>query len=45
MMGPDSDVRDPQTEIIGTYIEGVKDARRILATGDKALAAGKPILM
>lgn len=38
-------IRDPKTEIIGTYIEGVKDARRILATGDKALAAGKPILM
>ncbi len=38
-------IRDPKTEIIGTYIEGVKDARRILATGDKALAAGKPVLM
>ncbi|MBY0267664.1 MAG: CoA-binding protein, partial [Burkholderiales bacterium] len=38
-------IRDPQTEIIGTYIEGVKDARRILDVGDKALAAGKPILM
>ncbi len=38
-------IRDPQTDIIGTYIEGVKDARRILDTGDKALAAGKPILM
>jgi acyl-CoA synthetase (NDP forming) len=38
-------IRDPQTEIIGTYVEGVKDARRILDVGDKALAAGKPILM
>ena len=38
-------IRDPKTDIIGTYIEGVKDARRILDTGDKALAAGKPILM
>jgi acyl-CoA synthetase (NDP forming) len=38
-------IRDPQTDIIGTYIEGVKDARRILDIGDQALAAGKPILM
>ncbi|MBM3373554.1 MAG: acetate--CoA ligase family protein, partial [Betaproteobacteria bacterium] len=38
-------IRDPKTEIIGTYIEGVKDARRILEVGDQALAAGKPILM
>lgn len=38
-------IRDPHTDIIGTYIEGVKDARRILDVGDKALAAGKPILM
>ncbi len=38
-------IRDPKTEIIGAYIEGVKDARRILDIGDQALAAGKPILM
>jgi len=38
-------IRDSQTDIIGAYIEGVKDARRILDVGDKALAAGKPILM
>lgn len=38
-------IRDPNTDIIGAYIEGVKDARRILDVGDKALAAGKPILM
>ncbi len=38
-------IRDPKTDIIGAYIEGVKDARRILDVGDKALAAGKPILM
>ena len=38
-------IRDPKTEIIGTYIEGVKDARCILEIGDEALAAGKPILM
>lgn len=38
-------IRDPKTDIIGTYIEGVKDARRILDVGDQALAAGKPILM
>ena len=33
-------IRDPHTDIIGAYIEGVKDARRILDVGDKALAAG-----
>ncbi|MBS1218550.1 MAG: CoA-binding domain protein [Proteobacteria bacterium] len=38
-------IRDPHTDIIGAYIEGVKDARRILEIGDRALAAGKPILM
>ena len=38
-------IRDPKTKIIGAYIEGVKDARRILDIGDHALAAGKPILM
>lgn len=38
-------IRDPNTDIIGAYIEGVKDARRILDIGDKALAANKPILM
>jgi acyl-CoA synthetase (NDP forming) len=38
-------IRDPQTEIIAGYVEGLKDARRLLDVGDAALAAGKPILM
>ena len=38
-------VRDPQTEIIGAYAEGLKDARRLVEVGEKALLAGKPILM
>lgn len=38
-------IQDPKTEIIVGYIEGLKDARRLLAVGNQALAAGKPILM
>ena len=38
-------IRDPQTEIIAAYIEGAKDASRLPEIGDKALAAGKPILI
>lgn len=38
-------IRDPQTEIIAAYVEGLRDARRLLDIGDAALAAGKPILM
>jgi len=38
-------IRDPKTEIIVGYVEGLKDARRLLEVGDKALAARKPILM
>jgi acyl-CoA synthetase (NDP forming) len=38
-------IRDPQTEIIAGYIEGLKDARRLIDIGEKALLAGKPILM
>ena len=38
-------VRDPNTEIIGAYLEGAKDAWRIPEVGQKALAAGKPVLM
>ena len=38
-------IRDPHTEIIGAYLEGAKDARRLPEIGQKALAAGKPILM
>src|SRR5262245_53957976 len=38
-------IRDPQTEIITGYIEGLKDAGRLVEVGDRALAAGKPIFM
>lgn len=38
-------IRDPKTEIIAGYIEGLKDARRLIDVGEKALLAGKPILM
>ena len=38
-------IRDPGTEIVAVYVEGLKDARRLLDVGDAALAAGKPILM
>ena len=38
-------IRDPQTEIIAGYVEGMKDAHRLIGVGDKALTAGKPILM
>ena len=38
-------VRDPQTEIIAAYIEGLKDARRLISVGRTALAAGKPVLI
>jgi len=38
-------IRDPQTVIIAAYIEGLKDARRLVAVGRKALKAGKPVLI
>lgn len=38
-------IRDPDTKVIAGYIEGLRDARRLLDIGEKALAAGKPILM
>ncbi|HEX6005156.1 MAG TPA: acetate--CoA ligase family protein [Burkholderiales bacterium] len=38
-------IRDPRTEIIAAYIEGLKDARRLVAVGNRALEAGKPILI
>jgi len=31
--------------LVATYIEGVKDGRRLLALGEKALELGKPILV
>ena len=38
-------IRDPQTEIIAAYIEGLKDARRLVEVGNRALAAGKPVFI
>jgi len=38
-------IQDPKTDIIAGYLEGAKDAWRLPAIGQKALAAGKPILM
>lgn len=38
-------IRDPHTRIIAGYLEGAKDAHRIPEIGDRALAAGKPVLM
>ena len=38
-------IRDPHTDLIAGYLEGAKDAHRLPEIGQKALAAGKPILM
>jgi acyl-CoA synthetase (NDP forming) len=38
-------IRDPGTHIIAGYVEGLKDAHRLVEVGEKAMAAGKPILM
>lgn len=35
---------DEQTKVIVAYIEGVRDGRRLLEVGEKALQLGKPIL-
>lgn len=36
---------DSRTKVIAAYIEGLKDARRLLDVGRKALDAGKPLLI
>ncbi len=38
-------VDDPKTRIIVGYIEGLKDAGRLVEVGNRALDAGKPVLM
>jgi acyl-CoA synthetase (NDP forming) len=38
-------IQDSRTDIIAGYLEGAKDAHRLPEIGQKALAAGKPILM
>ena len=41
----DALVDDPETEIILAYLEGVMDGRALMAAGERALAAGKPVLV
>ncbi len=41
----DALVDDERTEIILAYIEGADDGRAIMAVGERALAAGKPLLV
>lgn len=36
---------DPDTKIVASYVEGFKDARRVVTLGRKALAVGKPWLL
>ena len=38
-------IRDPETDTIVAYVEGLKDAARLVDVGEQALNAGKPILM
>lgn len=38
-------IRDPETDIIAAYIEGLRETRRLVEVGEKALAAGKLVLM
>ncbi|WP_254074091.1 acetate--CoA ligase family protein [Burkholderia sp. S171] len=40
----DACIDDPQTSLIATYIEGLKDARRLVEVATRALDAGKPLL-
>src|SRR5205085_2760584 len=38
-------IRDPKTRIIAGYVEGLKEAGRLIDVGHKAMTAGKPIYM
>ncbi len=38
-------IDDPATGLLLSYVEGFKDAHRLVATGRRALAAGKPYLL
>jgi acetate---CoA ligase (ADP-forming) len=40
----DACIDDPHTSLIATYIEGLKDARRLVEVANRALDAGKPLL-
>lgn len=41
----DAMIEDPGTRCIVTYVEGLRDGRRLMEVGRKALRAGKPILL
>ncbi|MGI6097382.1 MAG: acetate--CoA ligase family protein [Dethiobacteria bacterium] len=36
---------DPQTKVIAVFMEGVDDGRKFLQAAEKALAAGKPVIV
>jgi acyl-CoA synthetase (NDP forming) len=36
---------DPHTRVIGAYVEGIRDGRRLLAAVGNARAAGKPVVL
>jgi acyl-CoA synthetase (NDP forming) len=38
-------IDDPGTRVVAGYVEGFKDAHRVLGIGRRALAAGKPMLV
>lgn len=38
-------ITDPETRVIGAYVEGLKDAQRLIGIARDALRAGKPILV
>lgn len=38
-------VADPKVRVVSGYIEGLKEGRRLLAVADRALLAGKPIVL
>ena len=40
----DACIADPHTSLIAAYIEGLKDARRLVEVATRALEAGKPLL-
>ncbi|WP_213953332.1 acetate--CoA ligase family protein [Variovorax sp. dw_954] len=41
----DAMIDDPQTHVIAGYVEGFQDAHRLVGIGQRALRAGKPMLV
>ncbi len=37
--------RDPQTRVVGAYVESIRDGRRLLSAIARARAAGKPVVL